>query len=231
MLNNDSIQLLQSVTAITNSVLISYPVTTITNEAKDVLGNIDFSKVDSEGWEEFGIYDLNSFLGAIAILENPVIKREGPSVIANDVDSSISFVVSDVSTMEAFTTDPENITSTCATESVVEISIDTDLINKIRKGVKVFKNLEDLFIVKEGDSIFLRTGNKESFTRTSNRYEIKLDPTVSSGPDFEITLLVNNFLLLPAMNYDMKIKYNPEYDLYRVTMENSIYQFVLSLVV
>jgi len=231
VLNKDSIALLQSVTNITNSVLISYPITTITNESKDVLGNIDFSKVDPVGWEEFGIFDLNSFLGAVGILEEPTLTLSNTSLVAADINSSISFVVSDVSTMEDFTTDPENITTTCEADSVVEVKIDNNLIAKIRKGVSVFKNLEDLFIVKEGSDIFLRTGNKESFARTNNSYQIKLEADVVSGPDFEITLLVNNFLSLPAMDYTMKVKYNSEYDLHRVTMENAIYQFVLSLVV
>jgi len=227
MLNKDSISLLKSITNITNSALITYPITTITSERKDILGNIDFSKVEGTGWDEFGIYDLNSFLGALAILDNPDIKQSETSLIAKDSDSSISFVVSHPSSLEEFTTDPENITTTCETPSVVSIDIDTTMITKIRKGVSVFKDLKDLFLVKEGDRLYFKTGNKESFSRTQNSYEVDLTPTINSGNDFEIAILVENFLALPAMDFMLNVKYNKEYDMYRITLENTIYQFLL----
>ena len=229
MLNENSIQILQSIVNITNSAILSYPVTTIQNQNRNVIANIDFSKIDDE-FEEYGIFDLSSFLGALSVLEAPVITLQNKVIEAKDSDSQIKFVTSSPSSLEDFTTNPAKITTTCSAKSVVEVQIDTDLINRIRKGASVFKTLKDLFIIKEGDKIILKTGNKESFARQDNSYTINLEPSLCHGDDFNIAIPIDNFLALPAMDFTLAIKQGPSGD-YRVVMENQIFQFVLSVIV
>lgn len=229
MLNKNTIQVLQSVVPITNSVIISYPVTTIQNETKDVMGNINLEVLGEKQFDEFGIFDLSSFLGAVGILEEPNIELNNGIITAKDSDSSIKFVTSSPSSVSDFTTNPKYITSSCAVHSVVEVSISTEMISKIRKGVNLFKTLKDVFIVKNGDDIFLKTGNKESFARNDNSYQVRLDPLVNMGKDFELAIPVENFLSLPSIDYTLKIKYNEEVKVYRIIIENTIYQFVLSI--
>jgi len=229
MLNKESIKVLQSVTSITNSAIISYPVTTIINADADVLGTIDFSVIDPDEFEEFGIMDLGSFLNAIDVLEEPTITLENKEIIAKDDTSQISFITSSPISLSDFTTDMINITSIIDAPSVVEVKVDKDLIAKIRKGASVFKTLKDLFIIKNDEGVFLKTGNKESFASRDNSYMIKLDPEKSTGKNFEIAIPINNFLSLPTMESALKIKYNERRDSYRVTMENAIFKFVLSI--
>jgi len=229
MLNENSIQILQSIVNITNSAILSYPVTTIQNQNKNVLANIDFSQLD-ESFEEFGIFDLSSFLGALMILEEPNISLINKVITAQDADSTIKFVTSSPSSLEDFTTDPEKITSTCAVGSILEVDINVDLFNRIRKGASVFKTLKDLFIVKEGDNISLKTGNKESFARQDNSYKINLTPTLDAGVDFNIAIPIDNFLSLPSMDFKLAIKHGPDGS-FRVVMENKIFQFVLSTII
>jgi len=228
MLNPASIQILQAISNITNSAILDYPVTTIQNVNKSILGNIDLSKVDTE-FESYGIFDLSSFLGALSVLEEPTIILDNKMVIAKDLDSTIKFVTSSPASLEDFTTDTEKITSTLAAPSVVEVEIDTDLINRIRKGASVFKTLKDLFIIKEGDKITLKTGNKESFARQDNSYTIELSPSINSGDNFNIAIPIDNFLSLPAMNFKLAIKKKGEN--IRVVMENEIFQFVLPIII
>ena len=229
MLNENSLQVLNNITNITNSAIISYPCTTITNPSRDVLCNIYFDKIDDGSWKEFGIMDLSSFLNALSILENPTIEQDDIYIKAYDPDSTIEFVTSYPSTLEDFTIDPEVITSTCNADSVLEVEIDTNLITKIKKGSGVFKNLRDLFIIKEGDKIYLKTGNKESFNRTQNSYTVYLDPIIDTGKDFELVIPIENFLTLPLMDFTLKIKYYPAKDAYRVILENDIFQFLFTL--
>jgi hypothetical protein len=229
MLNENSIQVLNSITNITNSAIISYPVTTITNSTRDILGNIDFSKLEDEGWKEFGIMDLSSFLNAIGILETPTIEQNDIFIKAYDPNSTIEFVTSYPSTLEDFTTNPEVIESTSRADSILEVGIDSTLFTKIKKGSSVFKNLRDLFIVKEGDKVYFKTGNKETFTSASNSYTHYLDPLVDKGKDFSLVIPIENFLNLPLMDFTMKIKYNQEKDAYRLLFENDIFKFILTL--
>jgi len=228
MLQPNSIKILQSITNITNSAIISYPITTITNDTSDVLANIDFSKLE-EPFDEYGIMDLGSFLGAVMILDEPTLSLEDSVIVAKDKDSEISFVTSYPSSLEEFTTNPLNITTTMDAPSQVDIPVDVALFNKIRKGASVFKTLKDLFIVKNADGIYLKTGNKESFASRDNSYKLKLEASKNEGDDFEVVIPVDNFLALPPMEYMMKIKYNEKQRTHRVTLENEIFSFVLSI--
>jgi len=227
MLNENSIQILQSIVNITNSVILSYPVTTIQNQDRNVLGNIDLSVVDDQ-FEEYGIFNLSSFLTALSVLESPTISIDNKVIVAQDADSIIRFVTSSPSSLADFTTNPEKITSTIQSQSVLEIDIDTELINRIRKGAGVFKTLKDLFIIKEGDKITLKTGNKESFARQDNSYTITLSPTMNVGNDFSIAIPIDNFLSLPSMDFKLSVK--EKNGNYRVTMTNDIFQFVLAVI-
>lgn len=163
------------------------------------------------------------------VLEEPTITLKDRIINATDTDSSINFVTSSPISLGDFTVPSENITTTIAANSVVEVNISTDLINKIRKGASVFKTLKDLFIVKDDTGVYLRTGNKESFSRQDNSYKIKLDTVINTGDNFEIAVPIDNFLSLPAMDFDLKIKFNPSAEAYRVTVENTIFQFILSI--
>lgn len=229
MLNKEAIKVLQSVTSITNSAIISYPITTIINEDADVLGTIDFSIIDADKFDEFGIMDLGSFLNALDVLEAPAITLVNKEIIAKDSDSQISYITSSPISLGEFTTDAINVTSIIEAPSIVEVKVDKALIAKIRKGAGVFKALKDLFIIKNDEGVFLKTGNKESFSSRDNSYKIKLDTEKSEGKNFEIAVPVANFLALPTMESTLKVKYNSQRDSYRVTVENAIFNFVLSI--
>lgn len=229
MLNKDTLQILQSITGITNSAIISYPETVIQNYNKDVVGIIDFSQREDEGWEEFGIFDLSNFLGALSVLEDPDIRLENEYIIATDKDSEIRFVTSYPSVLSDFTTNPSKVTTTLQADSVVEVEISTDTINRIRKGANVFKTLKDLFFIKEGDKFYIKTGNKKKFESQENSYSITLEPEVLRGDDFEIAIPIDNFLSLPLINFKLFIK--EKNGQYRVALTNNIFKFVLSIII
>lgn len=229
MLNKETLQILQSITGITNSAIITYPITTIQNYNKNVIGTIDFSVNEDGGWEEFGIFDLSNFLGALTVLNDPKIILEDNTIIAKDEDSEIQFVTSYPDALQDFTTNPSKVETTLAVDSVIEVNISTDTINRIRKGANVFKTLKDLFLVKEGDNFYIRTGNKNKFNSKENSYSIKLEPELVKGDDFEIAIPINNFLTLPQIDFKLMIK--EKNGQYRVTLTNKIFKFVLSTVI
>lgn len=229
MLNKETLQILQSITGITNSAIITYPITTIQNYNKNIIGTIDFSVNEDGGWEEFGIFDLSNFLGALTVLNDPKIILEDNTIIAKDEDSEIQFVTSYPDALQDFTTNPSKVETTLAVDSVIEVNISTDTINRIRKGANVFKTLKDLFLVKEGDNFYIRTGNKNKFNSKENSYSIKLEPELVKGDDFEIAIPINNFLTLPQIDFKLMIK--EKNGQYRVTLTNKIFKFVLSTVI
>ena len=228
MLTKASVQVLQSITAITNSVLIEYPITTIRNESGGVIGTINFSVLDEE-FEEFGIFDLSSFLGALDVLDEPVVTLNAGIITAKDTNSSISFVTSSAASLEEFTDDPRKVTSSVDSDSVVDVDIDTDLMSKIRKGTSIFKSLKDIRLVNKDGVFSLSTANITSFSHQENSYSITLEETSkNTNLDFDIAIPINNFLSLPNMNFTMSIK--EKQGKFRVVLYNEIFSFVLPLI-
>ena len=216
---------MQSVTSITNSIYVTYPVTPFCNINRDIFGLIDFGKIENK-FESFGIFDLQNFLNALSALDNPSIELKDNKIIANDETSSISYVTSHSYTLENFIVEKEDIDTTINAKSILEFEINTDVLGKIKKGVNVFKNLKDLFIVKNNEGVFLKTGNKQSFSVSENSYKMKINPSLDIADNFEISIPVENFLALPKIDFTLKIKQKGEE--YRIILENEIFKFLLT---
>jgi len=226
MLNKESLQIIQGMQEINNSAIISYPVSTISNKTKDILGKVYFDKLTDE-FPEFGVWDLGSLLSSINILEEPTISLDGNILTAKDSYSKINYVTSSPSILGDSVCDAKIIDSTLAIESVVDVSMSTDIVSRIKKGAKAFSNLKDAQFSKVGDTFMVKTLNKESFNASSNSFELKLDSTKCVGNDFDIVIPISNFLSLPDIDFEFKV--HEKNGQYRITMTNSIFAFVLSL--
>ncbi len=225
MLNKEAVQIIQGISEINTKAILTYPQTTIRNVTKDVQGVINFDKI-CEPFDEFGIWDLSSFLSALSILEEPEITMTDNIISAKDEFSSIEYVTSSTNILGDSVTDPEIISSTLAIPAVVEFELSMETIAKIKKGVSVFKNLKDLEFSKVGETFTVKTTNKESFNASNNSFSLTL-PANTAGDDFSITIPSDNFLQVPSMPYTLKI--HEKAGKYRISMTNAIFEFVLSL--
>jgi len=225
MLNKDAIQIIKGMSQINNQTVIDYPVSTISNPTRDVLGLVNFENITND-FESFGLYDTVAFLGALDILEDPKIEKNKNIIKAYDENSTIEYVTSDPSILSESTFDPKIVESTLNITPVVSCDIDVNTFNKIKKGVNVFKTLKDLFFVKSDNNFYIKTGNKETFTQSSNSYQLKLDCDII-GNDFEIAIPAENFLSLPVMDYKLSI--HEKNGNYRISMINSIFKFVMAV--
>jgi len=226
MFNKNSIEIIRGIGEINNKTILEYPRTTISNVTKDINGIVDFS-ILGDSFDTIGIWDLSSFLNALSVLEDPVITLDNNIITAKDEYSSISYVTSSTNILGDAVCDPAIVTSTLGIPSIVDVNMTTDVVNRIKKGVNVFKNLKDLRWTKSGDIFTVSTTNKESFNASSNSFQLKLDTDKLEGPDFEITIPAENFLQLPSIDFDFKV--HEKSGQHRISMSNAIYKFVLSL--
>ena len=92
------------------------------------------------------------------------------------------------------------------------------------------KTLKDIFIIKEGDNLSFRTGNKNTYDISQHSYEVKFQPKISKGKDFKIAIPIDNFLKPPMMEFNLAIKHKEVNgsDDYRICFGNEIFRFVLA---
>lgn len=227
MLNKDTRGILKSLISVNNSMIIE-PVMHGCDEFKSILFRAKLTELE-EDIQEFGIFDMGSFLSSLDLLEDSVVTLDGNTITATDNTSTLKFITSDVSALENISIKPTIIDSTLKVDSALEFNFGAELIGRIKKASAVFKTFDTLFIIKTANSVQLKMGTKDSFSKSNNSFAINVEADLDIGKEFELALPLESLLKIPAMDYTLLVKYNQEKDAYRVVLENALLVFVMSL--
>jgi hypothetical protein len=145
--------------------------------------------------EQFGIYDLNQFLGNISTLSNPDMTFSDLAVIMNDGDISFNY----------YSCSPNLIVSPPDKElKLKQVDVSFTLTNVVlSKLLKLaaMNSLTHLSVVGKNGEIRLQTHEKAN--DTSNHASIKLNDY--NGEDFSASFKVDNIKLIPG-DYDVEIQ-------------------------
>ena len=145
--------------------------------------------------EQFGIYDLNQFLGNVTTLGNPDLSFDDKAVMMNDGDIAFNY----------YSCSPNLIVSPPDKElKLKQVDVSFTLTNAIlSKLIKLasMNNLTHLSVVGKNGEIRLQTHEKAN--DTSNYASFKLNDY--SGDDFTASFKVENIKLI-AGDYDVEIQ-------------------------
>jgi hypothetical protein len=144
---------------------------------------------------EFGIYDLNEFLGAMALFTDPELEFKEKYVLIKEGNSSIKYYKAN---REVLVVAPENKINFPESESDIEFVLTLHMFNTIQKTASVLK-VSDLSIVGDGNEITLRVGDKKN--DTCNIYSALLGKTDKT---FNVNLKVDNLKLVQG-DYSVRI--------------------------
>ncbi len=225
MLNKKTQQVLKSLLGVNNSMIVSKDMTVV-DEFKTLLGKVNLGLLEDD-IKEFGLYDAGGFLNAVSLLDDPTIELEENLLKIKDQNTSIEYVITDLSALEDCVVDPEIIETTQNTSSVLDFELTQEVLDKIKKASSVFKTSDALYIISSGGKTTLKVATKESFVSSRNSFSISID--ASSEKDFELPIPLENIMKIPSVGYTVSLKYNQERDAYRVVLSNEIYTFVFTL--
>lgn len=145
--------------------------------------------------EQFGIYDLNQFLGNVTTLGNPDLAFDDKAVMMNDGDIAFNY----------YSCSPNLIVSPPDKElKLKQVDVSFTLTNAIlSKLLKLasMNNLTHLSVVGKNGEIRLQTHEKAN--DTSNYASFKLNDY--DGEDFTASFKVDNIKLI-AGDYDVEIQ-------------------------
>lgn len=144
---------------------------------------------------EFGIYDLNQFLGNISALDNPELSFDDKRVIMSDGDIELNYYSSSATNIIS---PPEKALK--MTQVDVSFTITNSILQKLLR-LSSMNNLIHLSVVGKNGDIRLQTHDKTS--DTSNFASFKLSDY--TGKDFIASFKVENIKLIPA-DYDVEIQ-------------------------
>jgi len=194
-ISNDTLEVLKNFSSINSNILVKEGNTLTTiSPVKNVMAR---ANVTESFDQEFGIWDLNKFLGTISLFEDPEFMFEEKSVTIESKKNN--------SSVQYYYSEPSLLTTVNKTinmpEVVVECVLTQSHFNDILKASSVLQ-VNDIAIRSNGDSIELVAMDKSD--KTSNSYSIEIGNLTNHNQDFIFYFKSDNLKMLPG-SYDVRI--------------------------
>jgi hypothetical protein len=140
----------------------------------------------TETFPDFGIYDLNEFLGAMSIFEDPDLDFSEKYVTIKQGNMSIKYFAAEASVLTA----PQKAIT--FPEAEIEFNLTANMLDMIRKTSGVLR-ASDLTITGDGSTITAVVGDKKN--ATGNTFQ---EPVGTTDKTFTVHLKVENLKMLPG---------------------------------
>jgi hypothetical protein len=178
-LSKDTIALLKNFASINPNLVITpgNTIKTIT-EAKSILASATIAESFTQ---TLGIYDLNEFVSALSLVEDPDVTVEEATVVISGSNTTVRYRLADP---EILTKPTKNVTMPPAD---VKVTLTADVLNKVRKGASVLGHVS-VSLRSENGSIALAVVDPKN--TAANSYIVDLG--VKTDAKFNFDFLLTN---------------------------------------
>ena len=194
-LSENTLNILRNFSGINQNILIKSGTNLKTiSEARNVVATAD---VTEEFPKDFGIYDLNEFIGVMGLVDSPSLKFEDDFVTVSD-SSGRSKVKYFYAAEETLTSPTKDVTMP---EADVKFTLDNDTLNKLKKAASTLGHSEVSIKAKDG---VLSLSVVENHNATSNAFSIDIDGEFKQDAVFNFIISISNLKILPG-DYEVEI--------------------------
>jgi len=148
--------------------------------------NVMADAVVTETFPDFGIYDLNEFLGAMSLFEDPELTFNDKWVTIEQGGNSIKYFAADASVLTA----PQKAITFPDPE--IEFNMSANMLSMIQRTASVLR-ASDVSIVGDGSTMTVVVGDKKN--ATGNSYNSTVG---ASDKKFKVNLKVENLKMIPG---------------------------------
>lgn len=162
------------------------------SEARNILSSV---AVDVEFPNEFGIYDLNEFLGVLSLVNEPEVEISDKYAVISDSTGR--------SKVKYFFTDTDMLTSPSSAmidkaiainDFEVNFTLDNDTVNRIKRAAATLGHSSVAITASDG-ALSLTVFDPEN--STSNSFSIEV-PGSYESEDFNFILNISNLKIIPG---------------------------------
>jgi len=194
-LSENTLNVLRNFSGINQNMLIKTGTNIKTiSEARNVVATAD---VTEEFPKDFGIYDLNEFIGVMGLVDAPSLKFEDDFVIVSD-SSGRSKVKYFYAAEETLTAPTKDVTMP---DGDVKFTLDNSTLNKLKKAASTLGHSEVSIRAKDG---VLSLSVVENQNATSNAFSIDIDGEFKQDAVFNFIISISNLKILPG-DYEVEI--------------------------
>jgi hypothetical protein len=148
--------------------------------------NVMADAVVTETFPDFGIYDLNEFLGAMSLFEDPELTFNDKWVTIEQGGNSIKYFAAEASVLTA----PQKAITFPDPE--IEFNMSANMLSMIQRTASVLR-ASDVSIVGDGSTMSVVVGDKKN--ATGNSYNSTVG---ASEKKFKVNLKVENLKMIPG---------------------------------
>ena len=149
---------------------------------KNVMADVNVT----ETFPDFGIYDLNEFLGAMSLFDDPELTFDDKVCKITQGNMSIKYYAADASVLTA----PSK--SITFPEAEINFDLSNQMLTMIQRTASVLK-ASDVSVVGEDGKITLVVGDKKN--ATGNSFS---EPVGTTDKAFKVNLKVENLKMIPG---------------------------------
>lgn len=194
-LSENTLNILRNFSGINQNILIKTGTNLKTiSEARNVVATAD---VTEEFPKDFGIYDLNEFIGVMGLVDTPSLKFEDDFVTVSD-SSGRSKVKYFYAAEETLTSPAKDVNMP---DGDVKFTLDNDTLNKLKKAASTLGHNE--VSIKANNGV-LSLSIVENQNATSNAFSIDIDGEFKQDAVFNFIISISNLKILPG-DYDVEI--------------------------
>ena len=146
----------------------------------------------TETFPDFGIYDLNEFLGAMSLFDDPDLNFQDKYVSISQGSMKIKFFAADPTVLTA----PQKAIT--FPDAEINFTMTAAMLNMIHKTASVLR-AADVSIVGDGTNVVAVVGDKKNATGNSFSESVG-----STDKTFKVNLKVENLKMLPG-DYEVSI--------------------------
>jgi len=154
--------------------------------------NVMADATTTETFPDFAIYDLNEFLGAMSLFEDPELDFQDKYVSISQGNMKIKFFAADASVLVA----PQKAIT--FPDAEINFNLSASMLNMIHKTASVLR-AADVSIVGDGTKVTAIVGDKKN--ASGNSFS---EPVGESDKTFKVNLKVENLKMLPG-DYEVSI--------------------------
>ena len=148
--------------------------------------NVMADSTVTETFPDFGIYDLNEFLGAMSLFDDPELAFNDKYVTIEQGGNSIKYFAAESSVLTA----PQKAIT--FPNADIEFNMSANMLSMVQRTASVLK-ASDVSIVGDGSNMTVVVGDKKN--ATGNSYNTTVGQT---DKKFKVNLKVENLKMIPG---------------------------------
>jgi len=188
-LNDKTLDVLRNFSSINSNLVVTSGnnIKTMT-EARNVVSSATLSQ---EFPADFGIYDLNEFLGVIGLVDKPNLDFKEEFVLISDSSGR--------SKIKYFFSDPEILTKPASEVKMpaaeVKFNLDNDTLGRLKKAASALGHTS---LAVEPDGGTLKLSIFDDNNATSNSYSTEVAGEYPDGAEFKFIFNISHFKVIPG---------------------------------